>query len=223
MGKSKSNSKINEEKRKELISFLRDNINSRSALTTHRELSVWAVAVLYLTFIMILFKLYFDKICIFQNIDFKILLSVFLGFILFAVLVLIHAHYGAHVSARSLSIVCGKYIFKLITEEENPNEEKWKGIKDGYLPSFIQGEIKKINEKNHKWTKIGPWIIFLWIILRVFQAISSRKIKEFEKIQLIESSIYCMIIIPTFFFYIFIWPNLLHDIIKFINFRVILF
>ncbi len=223
MGNAKSASKINEEKRIELISFLRDNINSRSALTTHRELSVWAAVVLYLTFIMILFKLYFEKTCLFQNFDFKIRLSIFLGFILFAILALIHAQYGAHVSARSLGHVCGEYILKLINCEEDPEDDKWKKEGDGYLPKFIQNEIKTRNEKFHKWILIGPWIIFLWAILRLYKAISSCKVLEFDKIQLIESSIYCMIIIPTFFFYAFIWPNLLHDAIMFLSHKVILF
>lgn len=225
MANSKSDSEINDKKRKELISFLKDNINSRSTLTTHRELSVWAALVLYLTFIMILIKLYFDKLFIFQNVDFKIILSFFLGFVLIAVLALIHAQNGAHVSARSLSIICGKYIFKLITGDEEPDGDKWKSIDNGYLPNFIKKEINDINKKNHKFLLVGPWIIFIWLILKVLKTISSNKIKvkEFEKMQLIESSIYCIIIIPTIFFYILIWPDLPHDIIKFISDKLISF
>jgi Ca2+/Na+ antiporter len=62
----------------------------------------------------------------------------------------------------------------------------------------IKDEINERASELHKFSKIGPQIIFRWFYLIIKKIIKNNEIEEyFFKFHLIESSLYVMILFPT--------------------------
>jgi hypothetical protein len=221
-----SNSKnISENKRKELIRYLRYILNSRMTLTIHREVAAWAITVLYLTALFIFYQLLL-KLPESPNYSendimvFKILFSVFIIIICFIVGVFIHSQFAANTHSRAVDSVCASLLYKLIHWNESDKIEldysKWDITNNKYFPKLIQDEVDKKCSEEHKWTKIYPWNIFRWFFLRIFKPNEfQNKTKEFEKLHLIESSIYCLILLPTIFFLLLLSYNFWFCIINY--------
>jgi len=141
-------------------------------------------------------------------------------------MIFIHSQYGAHVSSRTEYHVCVKKMFQIINNDEILNNKNCK-VKDDktFYPVFIQKEISKITKEDHNISKIGPWIIYIWFfkssfknlinILFKFKILSDNSTiyirtnnldanmsKDYAKMHLLESSLYNMVLFPTFIFLI---------------------
>ena len=204
--------------KKEMLELINSIISSRIELTTHREIACWSIAAFYVTALIAIYKYLFDNSGIVGDNIVFIMISIFIFF--FVVVMFIHSQYGAHVSSRTEYFVCVKKMFEIINGEENLNFENCKVIGDRtFYPKFIQTDIKKITKEAHKLSKIGPWIIYVWFCKRIFISMTifiSKKpgrisswaksldedLEKYGKIQLIESSIYNIILITTLLFII---------------------
>lgn len=194
------------------IDLLSNIINSRVSLTTHREIAAWTISIFYISALLSVFKYFYEKICL-SNTEIILLIAIIL-FFLFVVICFIHSQYGSHVSSRSEYNICVKIIFQLINNDIQLRKENCKIRMGTYYPIFIQDEINLEMREIHKLVKIGPWVIYNWFFKRIVSCIFMRlfnnnskiykysqevylNIKDIKKAQLIESSLYNLVILPT--------------------------
>lgn len=194
--------------KKDLIKILNDLVHSRIATTHHREISAWAIAVFYLTSIIALFKILSDNSKLLFEIG-QLYFSILIIILLIIVLTFIHSQYGSHVWARAIHNVGLKYLFLLLDNEFDINELDWKRKPDQIFPNFLQSEITQRAEKLHRLFRIGPWTPFLWLLFKSYFLVTfwkkrKRKWEDLvtknymeEKLQLVESTLYCLLLFVT--------------------------
>ena len=201
-----------------LLKFLQASLNSRSNITIHKEVSAWATAVLYFTLIIALYSILSEKSKLISIIEFKELLWFILLFLLF-IIVIIHAQYGSNQNGRAVSDTYTYYLYKLINNEII-KDNKWEMSKNQVFPLFLKDEIEKRNKKYHRLLYVFPFMSLIWLIIKVtlklyflltFWRKSRCKWEEkiedglvIDKINLIESSIYSILIIHTGTFLIWV-------------------
>lgn len=172
----------------EVAEALKSIIDSRIELTTHREIAAWTITAFYLTLLIAVYK-YLNEIDL--RLHIVIIAIVSIGLFFFAVLIFVHSQYGAHVQSRTEYLIFVRKLFQIISKDEKLDEEKCKVESDkGFYPKFIQDDIKELTSEVHKFSNIWPLVIFKWFFLK-------KRRKEYMKLQLIESSLYLMISLPT--------------------------
>jgi len=199
-----------------LIKVLNDLVHSRTAVTHHREIAAWAVAVLYLTSIIAMFKIISDNSKLLFEIG-QLYFSIVIILLLFIVSFFIHSQYGSHVWSRSIHNVGLKYLFLLLNDEFDINKLDWKIESDNPFPNFLRSEIIQRASKLHSLVRIGPWTPILWVLFKAYFLLTFWKNRKWkweiwvtknylgEKLQLVESSIYCLLFFITACF--LIWIN----------------
>ena len=180
-----------EKKRKELIGFLKNFMNERIAFVTHREIAAWSLAVLYLTFLAGMYKI-LSKLEIEGHLIF--LLIIYLIISLGIVMFFIHSQYGIHICTRVTREICSEFIFRLINKGVMIEELNWEFKSSPSIPEFLNEKIIEKSKEIHKFKYIAPWVPISWSCMRIF----NKENYERSKLQLIESSIYLLLVFQTF-------------------------
>jgi len=189
-------------KNKLIVDFLTSTIGSRIAVTTHREIAAWTIAAFYLTGLFVISKYLFDNNYSSNDSSCYLLIAVIsIVLLCISVLVFIHSQYGSHVSNRVEYEIYKKIIFQLITNSI-PEETSYK-IEKGSHPKFIKKDIDEKMKNLHKLSRIGPWVIYVWLCKvtcrlckKIFCAIKYSH-DNYNKLQLMESALYNFVLIPT--------------------------
>ena len=182
--------------RNELFNLLSSLNSSGVGFTNYREIAAWAITVLYLTALSGVTK-YVLEIPI-NNCPIFILIMLSILLITFIVVVFVHSQYGAHVSNRTLHSVLTKFMFKAISGEILIKDILFSD-ETVIFPKFIKDEYEKKSKNEHSIKKIGPWIIYVWIIKKIHELKKEKicsSIPEYSKFNLLESSLYNLILVP---------------------------
>jgi len=207
-------------KNKLIVDFLTSTIGSRIAVTTHREIAAWTIAAFYLTGLFVISKYLFDNNCSSNLYSLHLIIAIIsIVLLCISVLVFIHSQYGSHVSNRVEYEIYKTIIFQLINNKSS--DKIHNEIKNENLPEFIKELINKKMENVHKLSRIGPWVIYLWLYKvtcrlwnKIFCGKAENKPDNYNKLQLMESALYNFVLIPTA---VVIWltiiqhPNLLQE------------
>lgn len=196
-------------KKNDTLSLLKNLLSSRISMTVHREIAAWTITVFYVTIIIAVVKFlddnqYLNNPC---TIIIAMITTIFLCFIVFS---FIHAQYGAHVSLRSQYMICVKKMFELLNDDIVLTKENCTVTSPNVYPNFIQDEINQNTDDIHSISKINPFVIYSWFYKRLklsFYIKKGKKIeirisiieklKKISKIQLIESAIYNLLLLPS--------------------------
>ncbi|TRZ66733.1 hypothetical protein D4R20_00090 [bacterium] len=184
-----------------LIDLLRRSQNYTFENGKHRELSAWAIAVFYISILGITFN-YFNTLVLKatqESIYLGILLLIFIIVIilLFCIVVFgfIHTQYGMISSVMATSLAINQILFEISCGQKKDgefNEKKWKIKDDNGLPEFVQERLDEMSKKFHHRKDINPSVIFCWFFKALRKGETTNK-----RIDLIESSLYSLILIPT--------------------------
>jgi hypothetical protein len=189
--------------------------------TKHRELAAWAIAVFYITILGVSYK-YFDELQVYEKWDYAYLILILLLY--FVVTVFIHAQYAMSNYTRAEYFVITGILFDIVKDDLKEDHVDWGFSKVYQYPNFIKERIKKKGDELHKFWNVYPGAIFCWgysiieaLAIRFIRClgkkIKSPRIEKFvvcwidknkkrsqkDKIDLIESSLYCFVLLPTIF------------------------
>lgn len=217
-----------EEKYNKLLKLFEANNNARLNITIHKEIAAWTYAGLYFTFIIGLYNIFSNnKDIIVKNFE-CYLIVVFILILLLLILILIHAQYGRHQADRAMNDTCNYFIYKILSGEIDIKENEWEIPNNKTLPEFLTKKINSYSSKYHRIYKIFPGISLLWFgykilvntcflikssICAIFKfsntkewkwKYSPKKFFVEDKINLIESTLYSILILHTITFLIWV-------------------
>jgi len=174
----------------ELFTSLR---SSAVEFTNYREIAAWTITALYLTALYIITK------HILQIQEFSILTWLFCVFIFFSFLmitfivcVFIHAQYASHRSARTIHSSLTKFMFQAISGDLKKKDFRIDRTDNNIFPKIIIDDQREQEKKDdHSIKNISPLVMYRWFIQKIIY-----KKDQYNKFQLIESTIYNLVLIP---------------------------
>jgi len=121
----------------------------------------------------------------------------------------IHSQYAMFDRLRIEQLVISRLLFEVISGKFDYEKEDWriKGAK--IYPKFIQERIERKERKSHSIKKVCPLVVICWFFKSLTAWCKNKDHPKNAKINLIESSLYCFISIPT----LTILLLLIHDIL----------
>jgi len=186
---------MSKDREKKIIDFLRANQKSCFETIKNRELSAWAIAVLYLTILGVSYSFFIAIPGLIYI--YKIIFVFSIWIFMFSVCLFIHTQYSMCINANSISDKCSEVLHNISFNIQPLDKKTWELQKDSSLPTFIIDDVKKKSKRDHHIKNVCPLVIFCVLGNRLWNRIKSRlcksrierKNKEVPKINLIEASL----------------------------------
>jgi hypothetical protein len=186
-----------EQKKKERFENLLESLQkTRYSTIVNKEVSAWAIAVLYITILGVSYQ--------FLDMNYKckdqynyILLGAIMAFCS-VVCVFIHTQYSICIRAVTEFYVIHKTLFGIAEGTISIDSFNWKIANKSSYPEIIEKQIDSKFKEDHSIKNICPHIIYWFLINRLMLWIKlTNNIVNYNKINLIEASLYNIVLIPT--------------------------